>query len=177
MTNTTETVEDISSLPTEYNTVLRVWQEILSPAGDLVEEPITPKWALYIVNTYPEMTFNKVELFQKTFYGLLEELGGILQEIIDGNKDCLKVADAEEDLEENRQIYLQVIEAWQVALRQRELAWDSNSTTAAEQLAAISEVDRLVFGQEGFINYLDSIKLEVTEAEQQYLTDLLNEQE
>jgi hypothetical protein len=153
----------------EFHTVLEVWREVLSNGPELAKEKVTPQWASKIVGTYQGVTFADMEDVQAGYFALIGELAALLDAEIKTDKDCLSYTTAEDDVENNATHYKNLLRDWQLAFLQWELDWDTKDPYAAAQLASISEVHKMFFGQTGLTAYLDNIKLEYTEADQEEL--------
>lgn len=159
--------------PPEFHPVLEVWREVLKPATELAKEKVTPQWASKMVATYPRVEFADMELMQHLYFAKIGELAEILDAEIATDKDCLTYRTPEEDVEENSDHYKNLLRDWQLAFLQWEMDWETTSPTAPVELAAISEVHKMFFGQTGLTAYLDNIKFEFTEEDQQSLAQAL----
>lgn len=157
----------------EFHTVLEVWQEVLSNAPVLANDPVTPQWASKMVGTYPGVTFADTPLLHRGYFQKIMELGEILNTEISHDPDCLTYDKAEDDAANNSQHYKNLLRDWQLTFLQWEMDWDPTTTGAACELGAISEVHKMFFGQTGIVPYLDQIKFEFTDQDQQELADAL----
>lgn len=159
-----------------YHTLLEVWRAVLAPArGGLADAPITPQWATRIVSTYPQVTFADTPAVNTMFFVVVNELGSILDEVIDSDTQCLKWETAQEDVEHNSEHYRELLTLWQTHMLRRELEWKPTDPDAAVMLAALSEVHAMFFGEKGLTAHLDSIKFQFTEADQEALTRSLED--
>jgi hypothetical protein len=181
MTEPTETIE-LDDIPAEvpdrpeptFHTLLEVWRAVLGPAREaLRSDPITPQWAVRMVNTYPQVTFRDTPAINTMFLVIVGELSQILDEEIASDDQCLKWGSAEEDRENNSQHYKDLLTDWQVHMLRRELEWDPRDEDAAVMLAAMSEVHNMFFGEKGLVAHLESIKFEFTEDDQEELGQAL----
>lgn len=157
----------------EFHPVLEVWREVLRPAAELAKEKVTPQWASKMVATYPKVEFADMELMQHLYFSKIGELAEVLDAEIATDKDCLTYRSAEEDAEENSDHYKNLLRDWQLTFMQWELDWETTSPTAPVELAAISEVHKMFFGQTGLTAYLDNIKFEFTEEDSTNLAESL----
>lgn len=148
----------------EYHPILMVWREVLKPAVDEANKKVTPQWASRICAQYQGITFGDMLEFQARYYAKISELTGLLNDEIATDGDCLSYSTAEEDLAENHGHYLNLLRDWQKQVLGWELAWDTSDPHAGIELAAISEVHKLFFGQTGLTQYLENIKLEIDES-------------
>jgi hypothetical protein len=108
-----------------------------------------------------------METVRDLYYGKIIELADILDVVISQMDHPFEYYDsAEVDSEENGPLYRTLLTEWQKQFLTWELSWDCTSPEAAAEVAAISEVHKMFFGQTGIVAYLDNIKLEFTEADQ-----------
>ena len=168
-----EGLEDGEAPP--YHPILRVWREVLSPAREELDAKVTPQWASRIVTTHTGLTFGDMEKFRDSYFGKIVELLEILELEIESDDECLSYATPEEDVEHNGDHYRNLLLTWQMAFLQWELDWETTAPDAAVELAAISEVHKMFFGQTGVTAFLDNIKFEFTEADQQLVAEALEE--
>ena len=166
-------LDDANAAP--YNSILRIWAEVLKPAEQERLKKITPQWANRICNTYREINFADVPKFRDHYFDKVLELANILDLEIATDDECLNVTTPEEDVQHNTFHYLNVLIDWQKALLSWELAWDCSDACAAVELAAISEVHRMFFDQNGLTALLDQIKFEMTDDHRDLLAASLQE--
>lgn len=159
-----------------WHSVLEVWRESLRPAADEATKPITPKWASKIVSTYQGVGFADMVYFRDQYFAKIQLMLQILLDEIDTDDECLKITSPEEDVAANSQHYRNVIQAWNLELHSWELDWDTTSPHAAVDIAVITEVYHMFFGPMSLTNYLDNIKFEFTEADQEALRQALVDQ-
>ena len=176
MTETTmpefETVDDLvadAAANAGYHTILEIWREVLKPAQTERLKKITPQWANRIVTTYTEMTFGDMMTFRDLYFGKIAELEDILLGEISDDDECLNMATPEEDVEENSHHYSNILTNWQKTFLTWELEWDCADPDASIELAAISEVHRMFFDQNGITALLDQIKFEFTDNDRDLL--------
>lgn len=169
------TVDDILDQAPEFHPILRVWQEILDASKKVRQERITPQWALRVVTTHADMHFQDMTDYRDLYYQSIDELAEALKVEIETDDECLKYATPEEDAENNTFHYLNVIIAWQKIILTWELEWDVDAPDAPVQLAVISEVHKMFFGEVGLTSLLDQINFEFTEDSQDLLRAELEE--
>ena len=165
------TVDDILAEAEEvqYHTLLEVWQFTLASAETERTKKITPQWANRITSAYREVNFGDMPMFQTRFFDKLAEIKEVLDTVIAGDEECLKKATPEDDAKENDAHYRLILSDWQRIFLTWELRWSCADSIAPVELAAISEVHRLLFGDSGLVSYLDNIPFEFTEVDQQAL--------
>ena len=159
----------------QFHPILEVWSKVLISAETESKLRITPQWANRIVSSYREIRFSDTERFHKLYFEKVLALLAILQEEIAQDPECLNVASAEEDLETNTLRYLNVLITWQQQFLVWELDWRSFDKDAAIEIAALSEVHKMFFGETGLLGLLDQIKFEFTEERQQMLLAVLEQ--
>ena len=171
------TVDDVlaDAAKADYHTILELWKSVIGPASREANTRITPQWATRIVNVYPGVTHADMVRFRDLFYERVTELANILDIEIEQDDESLKRTSAEEDAEENRGHYINVITMWQKAALLWELDWDCTSPDAAVGVAVMSEIHKMFFEQNGLIALLDQINLEFTDSDRDGLTSELEE--
>lgn len=171
------TVEDIigEAKGAGYHTILEIWQKVIAPGRTERHKPIAPQWSVRIITQYPGIGFTDMPQFRDLYFDKIQELEMILEASIEEDPECLTPTTAEEDVEANGARYIRIITDWQKAALLWELGWDPQMPTAAIEVAAISEVHKMFFAQEGLITLLDQINLEFTDENRQALSDELEE--
>lgn len=158
-----------------FHPVLRVWREVLAPAKAESTKRVTPAFANKITSSYRELDFADMNDYRDRYFAKIAELAHILDLEIATDSDCLSYTTPEEDVENNSTHYKNLLLDWQKAILQWELDWDCTARGAAAELAAISETHRMFFGDIGLVAYLDNIKLEFDEGDQEAMSEALNE--
>ena len=113
--------------------------------------------------------------YQKRFYSKILELRDLVVAEIETDDECLNRLTAEEDSIDNAPHYRELLFQWQKRILEWEQAWDCTDPNAAVELAAISDVHAMFFGQVGLTAYLDNIKFEFTEQDQAEMRQRLDE--
>jgi hypothetical protein len=146
-----------------FHTILQVWQEVLRPAQAAASEQITPQWASRICGKYTQLEFSDMPQFRDRYFGKIAELEGVLHAIIEADDEALNQTTPEEDAQYNAGNYITALTQWQITLLGWELDWDCTDPAAAAELAAISEVHTMFFGDVGLTSLLDQINFEFTD--------------
>ena len=158
-----------------YHTILEVWREVLKPAAVEARKKVTPRWASNMVAQYAGVTFADCNELRDRYFAKIAELLNILTLEIGTDPDCLSYTTPEDDALENSTHYKNLLLQWQLAVLNWEMEWDCTQPHAGAEIAAISEVHKMFFGDTGLTQFLDNIKFEFTEDDQQQLADALNE--
>lgn len=158
-----------------FHTVLEVWREVLKPAAQEATKKVTPQWANRMVASYAQLTFADMNDLRDLYFFRIGELAGIVDAEIAVDDQALRWSTPEEDAVENAAHYKGILTEWQCKFLGWELAWDCASPGAAVELAAISEVHKMFFGQTGLTQFLDNIRFEFTDADQAELAGALEE--
>lgn len=161
--------------PPSYHTILEVWREALRPAAELAHEKVTPQYASKMVASYAGLSYAQVQQLHDRYFAKIEALAQVLLAEIDSDPDALSHLSPEEDALENAAHYKNILRDWQLTLLDWELAWTTTDQDAVVELAAISEVHKMFFGPVGMTAYLDNIRFEFTEADQEALAAALEE--
>lgn len=172
-TTVDDLVEEASTAP--YHTILELWREVLSPATDELKRSVSPQWANRIVSSYQGLQFSDMDNFRDTYFTKVLTLADILADEIDSDDEALNHTSPEEDVENNTPHYLTVLFNWQQQFLLWELGWRCTASDAAVEIAALSEVHKMFFGEQGLTALLDQIKFEFTDDHRQMLSELLEE--
>ena len=179
MTDTIDEAEviDISSIQEnlQYNALLKVFKKLLEPVKDLKTEKPTMQYCSRIIDNYTGIEFKDMDRYNEQYCDYVLEPMNILDIEIKSDDECLSVTNEEEDLEQNRAHYLNLILQWQIAMQQWSFDWDCLDKNAAIKLAAQNEAGLLVFGEKGLAGFFSSINFNLSEDEQQTITNTVME--
>jgi hypothetical protein len=156
-----------------FHPVLEVWREVLKPAAAEADKKVTPQWASRITSSYREVNFADMDYVRDSYFAKIGELARILELEIATDDDALSYATPEEDAAENAFHYKNLLLQWQLAVLSWEMDWSCNHEHAGAELAAISEVHKMFFGDQGLTAFLENIRFEFTDDDQQQLADAL----
>lgn len=173
---TDESIQDFISKGGEapsYHPILQVWSEVLSNADAELNAAITPQWASRITASYREINFADMPAFRDALFSKLVHYHQIVVAEIETDDECLNMLSPEDDVEHNAGHYRNILRDWQLALLDWEMAWDCTAANAAIELAALSELHKMIFGETGITGFLDNIKFEFTEADQREMAEAL----
>lgn len=160
--------------PPEYHSLLEIFRATLEPAAAEAGKKVAPQWATRIVAGYTGVTFADMNTFRDMWLGRIGQLKDILDYEISQDPDALKVSTPQDDAVENAHHYKNLLLLWQKQILQWELDWDTTADDAAIQLATMSEVYRMFFGETGLTAHLDTIGFEFTEADSEWLAGELD---
>lgn len=163
-----------SKLPS-YHTILEVWRTILANAEEEKAHKVTAGFSNKIISSYVGIEFPDMRAYQDTYFDKVIELAGLVDMEIESDEHCLSYTTPEEDVAENSHHYKNIILQWQLCLVQWELDWDCGNDNAAIELAAISEVHKMFFGPTGITGYLDNIKFQFEDSDQEEMAEAINE--
>ena len=171
------TVQDIldDANKVAYHSILEIWREVLKTGKTERFAKITPQWANRICSTYQGMVFQDMPDFRDHYFDKIDELFSILEIEISSDDECLNVTSAEEDVQNNSAHYMNLLIEWQKSFLLWELEWDPINEDAAIELAAISEVHRMFFAEQGITALLDQIQFQVTDTDRELLAGILQE--
>jgi hypothetical protein len=171
------TVQDIldDANKVAYHSILEIWREVLKVGEAERSKKITPQWANRICSTYREINFADMPDFRDAYFDKLAELAAILDIEIATDDECLNVTSAEEDVANNGIHYMNLLIEWQKSFLLWELEWEPSNRDASLELAAISEVHRMIFDQQGLTALLDQIQFQVTDTDRELLAGILQE--
>lgn len=149
-----------------FHPILMVWREVLKPAVGEKDSAVTPAWANKICATYQGIRFADMNGFRDTYFAKILTLAALLDAEIATDDECLLQTTPEEDVVDNGDHYRALLTTWQLEILSWEINWDCTSWNAEIEVAAISEVHKMFFGQTGLTSFLDNIQFQFTEADQ-----------
>jgi hypothetical protein len=160
---------------TTYHTILEAWREVLKPAAAEAKKNVTPQWANRMIATYMGLGYADMNDFRDLYYKRLQQMLDIAKLEIASDPDCLTKNDAAEDAAENSHHYKNLLMNWQLAILEWEMEWDCTSSDAAIEIGVISEIHKMFLSDQGLVAWLEQIKFEFTEADQEMLVQTLTE--
>lgn len=173
---TDESIQDFIARGGEapsFHPILKVWSEVLSNADGELNAPITPQWASRITASYRELNFADMPAFRDALFSKLVRYREIVDAVIAADDECLNLHTPEEDLEHNAGHYRDILLDWQLELLGWEMAWECTSPNAATELASLSELHKMIFGEVGITAFLDNIKFQLDQADQDAMAEAL----
>lgn len=162
-------------VPPQEHTMLETWREILSNVDTMKDRRITMEDALQTLNNHPYLKLFDVPVHNATFYSFLSEAFDALNYEIESDPECLKRA--ENDAEENRAHYLNLIINWGKIARQREETWDVANPSAAPMLSGHIEAASFLMGSKGLLAHLGEIDFEYDEEDAQMVNAAVQDDE
>jgi hypothetical protein len=149
--------------PTQ-RTILAIWKELLSNVEASGQEKVTPGLAVRIVRTWTFLTFQDTPTYHTLYHTHLKRLRGFLHEALEEHPNATQFV-GDEDYENNRQIYIDLLARWNFELDEMESRWDASSPTAGILLAVIADLRVFIMSAEGLAGHLDTINFQLTEDE------------
>lgn len=163
-TMTNDTIEDLQlpleetpAAPANYRSVLEMWDKVLEPVFSSALEKPQPGWATGMVRRHVGLTLASTVQLHELFHTRVKELKQILSQAIEAHPDALTVKSADQDLDDNFEIYKQLLMDWQLQYVTWEHTVDLTSDGAAVQIAALSELHTMFFSETGVVAHLSSI--------------------
>jgi hypothetical protein len=182
MTENPTPVEDLPELPADLqaevnaalgqapeltHTILEIWAQVLSNIEPNEGEHISPRYANSIVSNWPRLQFQEVSAYTRQYFTYLKALREILTAEID--KDPAAFERVENDAEENREHYLELIGAWQEQIENWEQNWDSEASNSHILLAALADATSFFVGAQGLVEHLSQINFQFTDEDREAL--------
>ena len=157
----------------EYHTILKVWQTTLEPAPREALKKPSADWAAIIVSKWPFLRFQEVVDVHKHYFRIMSDMQAIFDEVIANDKYDLDLKTIEDDIETNREAYIEVLKGWQKGLIQEQINWDASEKDAGPKIAALGEAQQQMLGKNGLVSYLGVINMPFSEEEQTAMTQEL----
>jgi hypothetical protein len=186
MTENPQPVEELPALPEDLqkevdaalgvtpeltHTVLEVWQSVLSNIEANEDEHISPRYANSIVSNWPKLSYQEVPKYTNTYFYFLKELRDFLTAEIE--KDPAAFERVENDAEENREHYLELIGAWQEQIERWEQEWEAAQVDSHVTLAALADATSFFVGAQGLVEHLTQIGFRFTDEDREALRQRL----
>jgi hypothetical protein len=157
----------LCTAPELTHTVLEVWASVLSNIESNEGEHISPRYANSIVSNWPKLTFQEVKAYTLQYFAYLKALRELLSEVIAQNPSALE--NVENDAEDNREHYLELIGGWQELIERWELAWESTDPDSHVTLAALADATSFFVGSQGLVEHLSQIGFQFTDEDREAL--------
>ena len=182
MTENPTPVEDLPELPADLqaevnaalgqapelsHTILEIWAQVLSNIEANEGEHISPRYANSIVSNWPRLKFQEVSAYTQKYFTYLKSLRELLTEEI--AKDPAAFERVENDAEENREHYLELIGAWQERIEMWEQTWQSDAKDSHVTLAALADATSFFVGAQGLVEHLSQIGFQFTDEDREAL--------
>lgn len=148
-----EILSDATSAP-EFS-LLKVWSELLSNLEAEAELPIPMGPAGQLTAIWPKLSFQDLDTYSDLYYSYLLEARDALHEVIRENPGCTDY-EGDEDAEQNRLLYRQLVVDWNVLLDRREMAWRSSDPDSHISYAALVDARRFLFERDGLAGHLEA---------------------
>ncbi len=157
-----------------YITILENIRASLEPsiAPDL---PLKPEQAIALHQMYGGLiSLNELSEHERTLSEHAQGFLQILRDIIASKPGCLSQPTQDADASENRELYIQLLQEWQIHFREIELRWDSDAKHAGPGLTALLHLGSMLFSEMGLVARLDFLQIVPTEEEKERLFTALD---
>ena len=161
--------------PPREHTMLETWREILSNVDTMKDRRVTMEDALQPLNNHPYLKLSEVSAHNAAFYSFLSEAFDALNYEIQSDPKCL--SRTENDAEENRAHYLNLIINWGKIARAREEAWGATDPIAAPLLSGHIEAASFLMGSKGLLAHLGEIDFEYDDEDAQMVNAAIQDGE
>jgi hypothetical protein len=162
-----EVNRELGQAPALTHTILEVWASVLSNIESNEGEHISPRYANSIVSNWPRLTFQEVSEYTRQYFTFLKALRDLLTAEIAKNPAALERV--ENDAEENREHYLELIGGWQELIEEWEQNWDSDAPDSHVTLAALADATSFFVGAQGLVEHLSQINFQFTDEDREAL--------
>ena len=142
-------------------TLLEVWKIILDGLEKHETAHISMEIADQIVTAHPRLRIQDVATYHVIYFHCLKEFREALLAEIESDPECF--TRAENDAEENRHHYLNLLTLWQQQLHQWDLEWSCASQDAHIEMAAIGSAANFILGENGLAGHLDAINFDYSD--------------
>lgn len=139
------------------HTILEVWSSVLDAIEDARDSRITVSKAAQLVATYPFLSFEDLPAYMEAYYDYLVQYRSLLREEIASDDKALTWTEPDDDAEQNRHHYLNLMVGWQRLALHLRSEWEVGAF-AGIKLAALNDTQQFMLGERGIINLLGQIK-------------------
>lgn len=158
--------------------VLETWDHLLGDIERSEESGVAPETAVRIVKAWPFLKMQELSTYHRLYHENLKALREYVVNAIIEHPEALKHTGTtedglSEDAQENGEIYVELITAWQVEAQQWSLDWDCDDEQSHIQLAAIADAQAFFLGETGIIQHLGSIGLDLTQEQYEAMGEAL----
>lgn len=157
----------LGTAPALTHTVLEIWTNVLSNIEGNEDEHISPRYAHSIVSNWPKLSYQDIAGYTRQYFMFLKGLRNILTEEVD--KDPEAFGRIENDVEENRAHYLELIAGWQVQIERWELEWDCTAPKSHIGVAALADATSFFVGAQGLVEHLSQIGFQFSDEDREAL--------
>jgi hypothetical protein len=162
-----EVDRELDQNPVLTHTILEVWASVLSNIEANEGEHISPRYANSIVSNWTRLSFQDVSAYTRQYFTYLKALRDLLTAEIE--KDPAALENVENDAEDNRGHYLELIGAWQEQIELWEQGWDSDAPDSHIVLAALADATSFFVGAQGLVEHLSQINFQFTDEDREAL--------
>ena len=156
------TSEEAAEAP--EHALLKVWLMVLGNVEEALETRLSMAAVNNIVRTWPQIKVQEAMQYHRCYHEQLLKMRSILEAIVATDEECLDRI-GEDDVQENRDLYLELLTEWQRQLVRWEVQWDPNDDDAHVVLAASLTVAEFFFGSQGLVHHLDLRGFVLSDAE------------
>ena len=157
-------------------TVLEAWESILGNVASVRDEKPSLKHVVTVMRRHEYLSPINEHFagYTKKFYDVLEDALGLLQFEAESFPKAKKAGD--DDMEVNRDLYMNIYIGWMRLIQQEELDWDLGEEDSLGHMAALTDVAAFLLGDQGLITYLDAAGFEPTEEDKELLSAALTDE-
>lgn len=145
-------------------TLLATWANLLGNIEASDAARVEPRVALRVISAWPQLTLQEVPEYFRRYHSRLAEMREVLTVEIETAPQALERV--EDDAEENKAHYLNLLAQWQILALSWEMEWDITAEDAHIELASFADAANYVIGDSGIVGHLDAIQFQYTEDDQ-----------
>lgn len=147
------------------NSVLKVWDEVLSNAEKFIGTPASLEDCIKVVRNWTNLSMQEVQDYADMYHRILADAHAIVRGVVEENPEALAFV-GEEDMRENHSLYKALIIAWNLMLDRRHQDWVCTALNSHVQAAALIDARGYLFANGmGLTAHLDALGFEFSPEE------------
>jgi hypothetical protein len=159
-------VEVTPEAPPQYHSILKVWRDMLDPSHQNRHLPPTADWCAVLIARWPFLSFKDCGAVQSEYFAIFDLAHEIIEQVHDDYPEAFEVDDREEDMENNKELYVFLMAEFQKALFVVQASWSHDDPDAGARMAALGEAQQQILGKQGLVHFLSVVGFPFTDEEQ-----------
>lgn len=144
--------------------LLEVWHELMKSVDLVREQPIPALVAHKVVSSWPKLSYQDTARYHEVYHDILGQIRDLLDEQLTEHPSSTSFV-GDEDMETNRQIYIDLLIGWNLLMDDMESDWRAGHPESHIQIAAIVDARAFVFSSTGLVGHLTALNFQLDDEE------------